>query len=326
MLGSESAMITKVFLGLTALAVGLACSPVHAGPVQRGHVTTDAAWVVHLDVEQLKASKVGQFLMKEMEKPEAQDKIAAVFAIFNFDLRKHLNGITLSSPTQDKEDSTVILYGTFDAERLATLAKAARDPKEEKHGTHIIRSWMDEKKSAQTGVDQRTHGCLYSPGVLVMGAKAQRVSEVLDVLDRKRPSLGTSSVFAGLGTSKEKTILSGVARKLDVPENVPNAAVLRQASGLSATAAEAGADFVLQLRLEAASDEVARQLQSVGQGMAALLSLQTENPQAVRLSQVLSFAQEGKQVSAAAKMPSDELVALLQQKMAGKKRPAEPKP
>jgi hypothetical protein len=319
-------MITKVLLGLSAIALVLASSPVHAGPLQRGHIATDAAWVVHLDVEQLKTSKVGQFLMKEMEKPEARDKIAAAFAIFNFDLRKHLNGITLSSPTQDKEDSTVVLYGTFDAERLATLAKAARDPKEEKHGAHIIRSWVDEKKSAQTGVDQRTHGCLYSPGVLVMGAKAQRVSEVLDVLDRKRPSLGASTGFAGLGTSKENAILAGAARKLDVPENVPSAAMLRQASGLSATAAEVGADFLLQVRLEAANDEVARQLQSVGQGMAALLSLQTENPEAVRLSQVLSFAQQGKEVSAAARMPSDELVALLEQKVAGKKRPAAPKP
>lgn len=206
------------------------------------------------------------------------------------------------------------------------MAKAARDPKEEKHGEHVIRSWVDEKKSAQTGTDQRTHGCLYSPGVLVMGAKSQRVSEVLDVLDRKRSGLGASSVFAGLGTSKEIPILAGAARKLDVPENVPNAAVLRQASGLSGTAAEVGAEFVLQLRLEAGSDEVARQLQSVGQGMAALLSLQTENPEAVRLSQVLSFVQQGKQVSAAARMPSEELVALLQKKAAGKKRPAEAKP
>jgi len=43
--------------------------------------------VVHLDCDALKQTVVGKHVLSEMEKPEAQKKLAAFQAIFNLDLR-----------------------------------------------------------------------------------------------------------------------------------------------------------------------------------------------------------------------------------------------
>src|SRR5437899_2763290 len=80
------------------LTAGLTAQP---EPLQRSDVAAEPAWLVHVDCDRLRPTVVGQYLMAELDKPEAQARLGAFQAIFNFDPRKQLHGLTLYSPSED---------------------------------------------------------------------------------------------------------------------------------------------------------------------------------------------------------------------------------
>ena len=153
----------------TGLAGGLmlaAAFNAAAGPLQRNDVASDPIWVLHVDCDALKQTVVGKYVLGEMEKPEAQKKLAAFQAIFNLDLRTALHGLTLYGTASEPQDGVVLLYADFDAARLTTLAEGAKEHKSTTRGNHTIHSWLDEKKSAKDGVKPRTYAAIHNGKVI----------------------------------------------------------------------------------------------------------------------------------------------------------------
>src|SRR5437870_2291858 len=77
--GHSSAMKGKI---RRFTCIGLACLAnqfviANAGPLKLSDVMQDAAWVAHLDCDNLRSNSIGKFLLAEMEKPEHQQNIAA---------------------------------------------------------------------------------------------------------------------------------------------------------------------------------------------------------------------------------------------------------
>ena len=101
-------------------------------------------WVLHVDCDGMRPTAIGQFLLAEMDKPEAQAKFAAFQTIFNFDPRKQLHGLTLYSTGKAPEDGVLLVYADFDPERLVTMAKAAKDYQSTTYKQHVIHNWIDD--------------------------------------------------------------------------------------------------------------------------------------------------------------------------------------
>src|ERR1039457_7495595 len=124
---------------LYACALTAAGLPAWAGPFQRADVPAEPAWVLHLDCDSLRPTALGQYLLAEMEKPEAQAKFDAFQTIFNFDLRKQLHGLTLYSTGKVPEDVVLLVYADFDPSRLVTMAKAAQGYQSTTFKQHVDR-------------------------------------------------------------------------------------------------------------------------------------------------------------------------------------------
>ena len=165
----------------------------NAGPLQRNLVAANAVWVAHLDVDRFKETEVGQYVLAEMEKPEAQNKFAAFQAVFSFDPREDIRGLTLYGTGNRPEEGVLILQGRFDANRLLTLVRAAKDYTSSNHRAHVVHEWTDEKKEAQGRKDARTVAAFHS-GRLVLGQGRGTVAAALDVLDNQAPNLSSTRV------------------------------------------------------------------------------------------------------------------------------------
>src|SRR3954462_12454889 len=121
--------------------------PALAGPLQRADLPAEPAWVVHVDVDGLRPTTIGQYILTEMEKPEAQAKLAVFQSLFSFDLRTQLHGLTLYGTGNSTEDGVLLVYADFDTDKLLTLAKAAKDYQSTTHNQHTIHNWVDNKRS-----------------------------------------------------------------------------------------------------------------------------------------------------------------------------------
>ena len=320
-------MNTK-FSRLAWCGCGLAAATVTglAAPLQRADVAADATWVVHVDCDALRPTTIGQFLLTEMEKPDAQAKFAAFQSIFNFDPRRQLHGLTLYSTGKAPEDGVLLVYADFDPERLLTLARAAKDYHGTAYKQHTIHDWIDEKKKARDGVKPRVYAAIQGRHMVVFAQQENRVAQALDVLDRAAPNLASSGGFPRLGASGSTSFVQAAARKLDLPDSTPNAALFRLAKSARLEVGEAQGQLRATLNLEAESEEVATQMAMVGQGLVALMKLQKNDTGSAKLAEGLSLTQNGTGVVVSLTVPTTGAIELMKAdaaKKAEKKAKAE---
>jgi hypothetical protein len=282
-----------------------------SGPLRRADVAAEPTFVLHLDCDGLRPTAIGQYLLAEMEKPEAQGRIAAFQAIFDFDPRKQLHGVTLYSTGKAPEDGVLLAYGDFETERLITLAKGAKDYQSTTYRQQTIHNWINEQKIGRNGGSPRVYAAFPGGQLVIFAQQESRVAQALDVLDHKAPSLADGTLFPQLGAKGSKSFLQAAARKLDIPDFAPNAALLKMAKAAGLEIGEAQGQLKATLSLEAGDEEVSKQMASVGQGLVALLKLQQDNPGAIKLADALMLRQDGTGVAATLAMPSTQAIELL---------------
>jgi hypothetical protein len=290
------------------VAAGL---PAWAGPLQRTDVSADPTWVVHLDCDSLRSTPIGQYLLAEMEKPEAKAKLAAFQTMFSFDPRKQLHGLTLYSTGKVPKDGVLLVYGDFDPDRLIAMVKGAQDYQATPYKQHVIHNWIDDKKKAVNGVKPRVFAANQGVHILVLSQQETRVAQALDVLDRAAPNLAASGAFAQLTANGSSGIIQAAARKLDIPDSTPNAAIFRLAKAARLQVGEGQGQLKATLSLETNDPDVAQQIATVGQGLVALMRLQQSNPVALKLAEALALKQDGAGVVATLAIPTGEVIELI---------------
>ncbi len=281
-----------------------------AGSLQRADVMADPAWLLHLDCDALRPTIIGQYVLAEMDKPEAKAKLAAFQAIFSFDLRTQLHGLTLYGSSQTPENAVLIVYADFDPDRLVTLAKAAKESQSSTNKQHVIYSWIDDKREAKDGVAPRIYAAIQGKRV-IFGQREDRVAAALNVLDRSTPSLASSKGFPALGVSSSGHFIEAAARKFNLPDSDPNATILKLSKSVQAVLGEKQQQLQGTLTLVADNDEVAGQIMSIGQGLVALMKLQSNKPEAAKLANAFEITQSGATILGQLNLPASDAVGIL---------------
>lgn len=300
------------------LAAGLLAFPTftHAAPLQRGDVMQQPLWVVHIDADALRQGVLGRHILDELERPEAQKKFAAFQAIFSFDPRKALHGVTLYGGSKEAEDGVLLVYADFDAARLTTLAEGAEDHHVASHRQYAIHNWLDANRPTRHGAKARTYAAIRG-NCVVFAQKEARVAETLDVMDGLKPNISANGDFARLGSGP--AFLQAAARRIDLPEGDPNAAVFKRSKMVSLTVGETQQQVQATLTLEAETEEIAGNIEAIGRGLLGLLTLQKEKPESVKLAQALSLQRAGSSVVVNLALPAGELIEILKAMDARKK-------
>jgi hypothetical protein len=297
-------------LSLSAALLAAASWTAAAAPLQRSDLPAEPAWVLHLDFDGLRATTIGKHILSEMAKPEADARLAAFQSIFSIDLRTQLHGATLYNTGNAPENGVLLLYADFDSGRLVTLAKAARDYQAATHNQHVIHNWIDEKRPARNGVTPRTYAAIEGSRI-ILGQREAAVAAALDILDHASPSLAGSNSFPVLGAAGSSSYIQAAARKFDVPNSEPHAALFRLAQGVTFDLGEIQQQVTARLNLQANDEEVAKHMTAIGQGVVSLMKLQKEKPESVKMAEALSVKQDGAMVVGTLSLPANDVVELM---------------
>ncbi len=251
-----------------------------AGPFQKEQVAADAKWVIHLDVQALLRTTVGETLARAALDPNLAKPTA--------DLKQHL-GVD------------------FDWRRIRSVTLYGSDFSASKHlrGVMLVDTDMDiaqafeavQKKLAEVGglkdggLERLEEGSsvLYSirkelyiatqKGVpVIVGNPREAVLKAREVLNGSAPNLNDAP-FGKLCQVGNGFFFVAAARGFsDTAPVPPQARVLQMAEGLRVVLGEKGDQVTASLALSAKTPEAARQMHQVLQGMIALASLsQVEN-------------------------------------------------
>jgi hypothetical protein len=299
----------------TTFALALIClgatlkSP--AVPLVSADLPADPAWFVHLDCDTLRPTAIGQYILAELDKPEAQAKLGALQGVFHFDPRKQLHGLTLYGPSDAAEDGVLLAYADFEADHLVTIVKGANDYQSSTHKGHTIHNWIDDKKKPKDGVKPRVYASIHKNRLIIFGQREAPVAAALDVLDHTVPNLSTSKTFAQVNGGSGTVFLQAAARKFNFASKDPNAAIFRLSKFLRLQIGESEHQIKATLSLEANDEEVAKNMAAIVQGLAALVKLQQEKPQAIKVAEALSIKQDGPVVLATLALTSEDVVGMM---------------
>ena len=239
-------------------------------------VSGDAKWVVHLDVDALRASIVVQNAAQEfVEKcPIAEvavPMIAGSRSLIGMDPTEDLYGITLYGTRIGKEEGVLIVFADVNQRLLVEKVKLAHEYESTSYGSHELHSWTHKDKRGERPVT----GAFYKDKAIVFSGSQNEVKAALDVLDGKKPAL-TCEVLAAEAPAGTTLI----ARAVGIAK-VPAAPKLaREIDSVSVITGENDGQSFLQVKVVAKSDDVAEQMGTVAEGIRALGLLHAvNNPQ-----------------------------------------------
>jgi hypothetical protein len=304
---------------LLALAGALAFTA-PASPFQRAQVAADPAWVIHLDCDALRPTLIGKFVLDELNKPEADQKMSDFKTMFSFDPRTQLHSLTLYSSSSSESDAVLLLKADFDAEHLASLARSAGEYQSSDHNGHVIHSWVDEKKHGKDGEPKRNYASIHGDHLVILSQKQESVAKALDVLDKKAPSLAAGTMVEPLGGPPSANIIQGAARKLDIPGSNPNAAMFKLSKMIRLQVGEIQQQLRATLSLEANDEDVAKNIASIAQGLISLLKLQSDKVEATKLADSITLKQEGAAVVANLAIPAQNVLDMIKKDQAKKEK------
>jgi hypothetical protein len=266
-------------------------SLVQAAPLELKHVCANAKWVLHLDVDAVRASTVvqkGYHKCIDMHQEAAQhlDKVRDTIGM---DLRKDLHGITAYGPQVGKHAGIVIVLAEMNQKLLVDKAKLGPDHKVTAHGSFELHSWTHKKGDKQ----HQAAGAFFAPNVLVFGASVEELKGALDVLGGKAPSLaGKDSLLAG-DIAPGTTLLH---RGIDV--GTAGKCPIKQLQSFKTALGEDNGESFFRAQCTLTTGEAADNLKAVIEGFKGLGALRTAaDPDAAKLVNALKVTKEDKTVA-----------------------------
>ena len=248
--------------------------PATAGTLQRDRVPAEARWLVHLDVEALKRSKLYELVQKTSAEHgnEMEEGLAEIRMFVGLDPTTDFRSITLFCATQSEEGCVALLAGNSKVdealERLRTMASYHTTPA----GRHALHSWGGDGETwhaylfRKDGSDERVVVASQDPG---------EISRALAVLEGDAESLAGSGRSSIRGTPSSGSILFASAGESlrELGEVPPVSAVAKLAKSIVVDVGEERGALRLHVGLDTRTTEDAQRIHQVLQGAVALVGL-----------------------------------------------------
>jgi hypothetical protein len=297
-------------------------APLLAASVPKKEITADAKWLLHLDLKELRASKIGDFLYKKFfeEKFEKQIKAGILMSGFNIDLDfQKIKSVTAYGTDYNMEDPKGVLL-IHTGQNIKGIIESIVQQQEE----------MEKKDQEKKGEDGKLGGgekamvkqiqkdpfdlyslhgqafaAVYGDDLLVVSKSQSRVERAREVLEGKNQNLTEGASFAAFPETPNSFFFLAVAEGFNQLAAIPpQAKVLQMAEGGRIILGERSDNLFLNFVLLSKTQEATTQIQQVIQGMVALVSLsQTDNKDLMDLAQSVKVSSDKNAVTLGVEYP-----------------------
>jgi hypothetical protein len=278
----------RTFAAAAALTFA-AASPVAHASYNSAIVPSDARWVVHADLNALRSSKLGQELIREVEKAQ-KDANGGVISVNVPKLLATIGTLTAYGTNLTANpaaiDGTLVAQGTPELRKIAEsilLQGTLAEPKVFSEVTDLpfpAYAISDPKAPAEKQT-QLVIAFPPEPIVLVSKSKAQLL-KAREVFRGSAPSLAKTpdSPLNRLARNATGAYLFGasiVPTEPIFPEKAPQTRMLQLTKSGSIAIGERSPDHFAHIELVASSDKNAEKLTKILEGMTSMLSLAESN-------------------------------------------------
>jgi hypothetical protein len=287
-----SAVLSAAFLAIT----------VFAGPFDKALVASDAKWVVHLDIEAFRASKLGSHLVTGILQPKLEATPFGKKSNLSINLT-NIASLTAYGPTFEKDGEGVLVLKTSadvkkDLDTLVGMASLSGDEDKkitmEQHSPFAIYKLKDDMMVTPL-----------AGGTVVAAKSRKQLDRALEIVAGKGETLAKADAFKTFPDVPKSFFFLGMAQGLNDDVKIPaQAQVLREADGGRLVMGENEKNIFLNLVFRGKSEESTTKIQQVLQGIVALVSMTQQNAEVTELANSAKISGDGKNVSVTLQFPT----------------------
>ncbi len=312
---------------VVCLALLLAFIPRHAqaAMLPKKQIAADAKWLLHVELDDFRASQVGGFV----EKRFVTENLAELAKNLKFDVGALLKKV--SSVTAYGVD-----YGRGARDDLASgvlLIRADAEAQKVLEGflaAQMLANTNSPVKQLQTepyplySVAKDIFAAVHPNHTFIVGKSRGQIDKARAVLLGEGPNLTSSTALADFPTAPDSFFCIAVAEGFSEHAGLPTQAkVLQMTDGARVALGEKADRLFLTLDLKAKTTEVVTQIQQVLQGVLALFSLgEIKDQDVVELVQAIKVSAKDKVVSIGVDYPVAKAITKLEEQAAGAEKTA----
>jgi len=314
---------------IAALAAGTLCAT--AAPLDARKVSSSAKWLTHLDFEAFRGTKLGRYLIAELIQPKIDASEEAKKLNLSINLQ-NIAGITAYGTALEKESEGVLLLSTTadvknDLNKIAGMLLASG-------ASNAVTTTLEPYLLYNFG--QGVFVAPGSDGLVLLGKSKASIDAARGLAQGKGETLAAKGAYLSeaaknTGGAFFMASITGIGEGMPLPAQ---AQVLKEARGGRFLLGEQGDDLLLRLSFEGKDDESALKMQQVIQGLLALVSMGTDEPEITRIASSTKVSSETRNVTVALKFPVSDAISKIREETAdddapkkkdeGKKDAAEP--
>ena len=293
-------------LGVYTFVVVLGClMSVEAESLRKDRIAGDSKWLVHIDLDFFRSTKLGQFAAAHLlDKALSEVKEKAKLDLAP--LLERIRSVTVyGTDYEDAPDSNGILLVQADGEAIKVLegllaAQMLAD-------ANVAVTKLEDDSTPLYSVNSELFIGLEPGDVVVLGKSRKQIQKAQAVLSGATKSLKSTQAFSELLPDSKAFFFLAVAEGLSDAKNAPpQAKVLQMAEGGRLMLGETENRIVAELVLKAKEEQVVGQIQAVLLGMIALASLQAENPELQQLVQGIDVRKDRNMITISLKYPLND--------------------
>jgi hypothetical protein len=255
-----------------------------ADPLPAGRIPAQVKWVLHLDADGLRRTRVGESLIRNVLEPKSAQAKADLKKGLDFDLDwNRLHSVTAFGSNYEPRTDTsavVLIHGSMDVIRALETA-------EQRNSTQVRPKKLEAGPTPLYRINDESYVWAGPQGWFLLAKSREALAPARAAFTGTGSRLNTTGLLQGYPPAPEAFLLVGLAddfgQKATLP---PQAAVLKQAEGGRLLVGERNGFVFADLGLRTQTPEAALQIQQVVQGLAALSNLNPEsNPDLQQLAQ-----------------------------------------
>ncbi len=280
----------KTLFSMVALAMSVAA--VQAAKIDKANISNNAKFVVHLDLEAFRASKIGITLLEKIRKDEGGEKLNALAELIGFDPLSAIHGATMFG-NGEEDNGILVVKHKADNTKLLAFMKLDEHYRKTEHGKHEIHGAGDR------GDGKRGYVSFVNATTAVLAASRELAAEGIDLVNGKGAAvkqIPTSLVSAD--KKAKNAFLVAYANVEDLKEHIDNETVNQMAKRVAFVMGESDEKFILSISVDALDADAAENMENMVNGLIGFARLnQDENPEVKDILKGLKVTRNEENVS-----------------------------
>lgn len=297
------------------LATLLSGPALFAAPFDTSQVAEDTKWLAHLDVDRLKSSSLGQYLIESVKAAIPKQEGSAI-SLNSDAVIAEIHSITaygLSFDESAQNQSVLVLQTGPKAQAIIDGYLASMEGSNDANAPFKV---LADKKFRTYLVGGEVHMTFPRKDLIIVSKDFAQVEKAMNVIEGRAPRISKKSPLLAPNSGQGFFFVAsanGLDHIKDIP---PQARILQKATGLQLALGEANGKVMTRLSLSTSDAESSNQLRRIIDGMIALVSLaQMENESLNKLTQSITVEETETNVALSLSYPAEDVKALLKAAM-----------